>query len=728
MSAVRLFLLALTIASTAAGELSVMPMKDQFQDPPNQYRMLQIIHGTFDNHPAGQPVSQLADNLQRFGYGGVVANVSFDQYLESEEHWEIFLRALNTFRAKGMTFWLYDEKGYPSGKAGTLTLRDHPEFECKGVVCARTEGTGKVVHVLPRHERFLGGPLLVVAMPCGNGVCDASRQVDLTGSVAGGKAEFDGGDETWAILSFHARTMYEGTHIEANYSDASPYIDIMDREGVARFIEVTHQAYRDRSGEAWKDIPAIFTDEPSLMVAYLKPRDGLLPVVPWGRHFRDYFQQRFDYDIVPELPKLFFDCGSDTAYKRLDFWRAVSELVEENYYGQIQDWCRANGIDASGHGLVEESLYHHVVFEGDLYRDLRRMDVPGIDMLSSNPTELARSHQVAVPKFVSSVTHMLGLWECQSETSSHAQTVGKLPCSYAQRRATIDYQYVLGLTRVTSYYGYDEFDDAQRREINDHIARLGYMLTRGKHVAEVGVYYPVRSMWAAIPGTGDITWTAEIGERAKRIGGRFGEVSQKLLSSQRDFDYLDDEAILEGEIRQGALNVAGEAFRCVVLPETRVLPLETAQKLEALVQGGGKLLVLGALPELGNTPEETESLKAIATSWASSPSVTVVSDVQHVPAALAEMAAPDVTMASPSPDVFYCHRALDDGHIYFFANLAEDPVATEARLRCTATAAERWDTLTGEIGDAVQLEDKGDGTVGLMLELGPLQGGLYVLR
>ena len=61
--------------------------------------------------------------LQAQGFGGVVCNVSFDQYLESEAKWEAFTRAVNEAKKAGMALWLYDERGYPSGNAGGITLR-----------------------------------------------------------------------------------------------------------------------------------------------------------------------------------------------------------------------------------------------------------------------------------------------------------------------------------------------------------------------------------------------------------------------------------------------------------------------------------------------------------------------------------------------------------------------------------------------------------------------------
>ena len=57
-----------------------------------------------------------------------------------------------------MRLWIYDERGYPSGGAGGMTLRDYPDGEAKGVVCitARVMPGETGCISLPRgHRKFL---------------------------------------------------------------------------------------------------------------------------------------------------------------------------------------------------------------------------------------------------------------------------------------------------------------------------------------------------------------------------------------------------------------------------------------------------------------------------------------------------------------------------------------------------------------------------------------------
>lgn len=733
---VCILLFLLCTMAEASGE--TQNLEQVFRNPPLEKRMLQIIHPFPDdpqgnpykafldpfreNHPHLAPSAWLADFLMEYGYGGVVTNVSFDDYLVSEKAWEVFLQGMRDCRERGMQVWLYDEKGYPSGKAGGLTMQHHPEYECLGLLCQQTRGQGTIQHSFPQGERYIGEPLLVVAAPLVEEKPDLSRSVAVPESSWHGAKEvsWKAPDENpWVVLSFHIKRMYEGTHIVTNLSDSLPYIDIMNRDAVARFIELTHQAYYNHCGkELWGCISAIFTDEPSLMVGYLKNDPGLLPAVPWSQDFDKKFSQLAGYNLLEKIPCLFFDKGEESAYVRLDFWRVVSTLVEENYYGQIQQWCRNHGIASSGHALLEEGLYYHVLFEGNLYRNLRRMDIPGIDILSSNPEELAHSTQLPVPKFVSSVTHALGKKKCQSETSSHVQRTSNTPCSFEQRLGTINWMFAQGLNTVTSYYWPGEFSDSERRQFNDHIGRLATLLEDSRHVADRAVYYPIHSMWATITPTAATAWQPPVGERASRVDRTFGLVSQELLARQLDYDFVDDQAILEAHLEDGKLNLHDEAFGCLILPEVWVIPLAVIEKIRHFVDGGGSLVVVGDLPNLADQTEDTPRVREIAQQLRKSSRIAICPDVSALSDTVAKTSQIDLQLDSVSREVFYYHCHQNDKDIYFITNNSSSKVQRTITFNCSGKA-EKWHPSTGAIETLTT--STGDKT-SLLLDFNPFEG------
>jgi len=725
-------------------------LKNNFQNPPAKYRMLQITHNT--------KMDGMLDSLQKYGYGGVVSNVGFDNYLQCEDEWDKFGEYLARCKNLGMNFWIYDEHGYPSGKAGRLTLEGHPEFETIGVLCARTEGKGTLLHHLPQGERYLPEPLYICAAPVEKGLYDFSKKVDLTPlwKKESKTIEWSAPDnKEWGVLSFHIKRMYEGTHIVTNISDSNPYINIIDKDAVARFISLTHEAYKQRIPLELKNyVHAFFTDEPSLMTSYLHDDKTLLPAIPWSRAFRKEFLDKYNYDIVPMLPYLFEDGGNETVYKRLDFWSLVSKLVEENYYGQIQNWCNANGPASSGHALLEESLYWHAVYEGNLYRNLRRMDLPALDMLTSDPVGLAHSNQIPVPKFVSSVAHLSGRSEIMSETSAHQENAIKQPVSFEMRLATVGYQFALGLTTVTSYYKYDEFSDAERTIFNSYIGRLSMMLSKGKHVADVAVYYPIQSMWGNLTPTKKNTWEPPEAKRtesvpedilrnnhlyltnhiipyradlpeAQRVDASLGEVSKTLLSNQLDFDFIDDQAIIESKIKKGTMQLIGEKFSILILPETSIIPLQTYQKIEDFLKSGGYLIALGQLPKTGLNPTETNSVVRISQQLSKSSRVQIVKNLTEIATSVKKQSLPDIKLNEPFNELFYNHRSDGKSDIYFLINLSDKPVEREVSFRAMGNI-EKWNPLSGEIIRVKGKSIKNITTITTSLK--PMEGVIYVFE
>ncbi len=175
------------VAGLAAG-LGCLPLSGKaapgwearFAQPPNEARILKIIH-PWPDAPAAQ--EQVMRQLAAQGFGGVVCNVSFDHYLESEAKWDAFTRAVRAARQAGFTLWLYDERGYPSGNAGGLTLRGHPEWEARGLLAAIAESTGgPVTLALPPGKLLLAG-----AFPVQAGQADLAGKVDLARQARDGR-------------------------------------------------------------------------------------------------------------------------------------------------------------------------------------------------------------------------------------------------------------------------------------------------------------------------------------------------------------------------------------------------------------------------------------------------------------------------------------------------------------------------------------------------------------
>jgi hypothetical protein len=276
--------------------------EDRFATPPADAHILKIIHNWPD-----KPTAQ--DNyINRFrakGFGGVVCNVSFDQYLESDAKWLAFVRAINEAKKIGFAMWLYDERGYPSGNAGGITLRDHPEWEARGLLVTDTESNcGLVTLEVPPGKLVLAG-----AFEVHDGNIDITKKIDLAEQVRDGKLNWQTPTGRWHVMAITENRLFEGTHAEGNLHAKIPYINLLMPEPTSRFIDVTYGGYVKHLGDDLsKYFMATFTDEPSLMSLFLRP----MPYrpLPWASNLSTEFRKRRGYNLdAAIIPALVVDAG-----------------------------------------------------------------------------------------------------------------------------------------------------------------------------------------------------------------------------------------------------------------------------------------------------------------------------------------------------------------------------------------------------------------------------------
>jgi hypothetical protein len=89
------------------------------------------------------------------------------------------------------------------------------------------------------------------------------------------------------------------------------------------------------------------------------------------------------------------------------------------------------------------------------------------------------------------------------------------------------------------------------------------------------------------------------------------EVVRSLFLQGIDYTWLHGDWIEKGKVEKGCLIAANGRYRTIVMPEVELLPLAVARKVEEFEKGGGKVLWVKSLPQLGDTPEEHEKVKSM---------------------------------------------------------------------------------------------------------------------
>ncbi len=517
-----------------------------WRDPAAADRPLQIVHGI----PGPRANLEGMRYYRDLGLGGVVCNVAFDNYLRSEDNWRNLVSAIEACKALGLVVWLYDEEGYPSGEAGGLVLEKNPEYEAI-----------ELAYDPSQPEPFM------------------------------------------------IRPSYEHAHAANNYHAARRCPNLIDDRAMRSFIELTHEAYRQRLGGYFGDtIHAMFTDEPSLMavnlgqlpesvrqkvrvVDPLDPAVKPLPSVPWSYDLPERYRDRFGEDLAAQQQSLFTgDTESDRRVRR-QFWSLIADLIAERYFGAIQDWCRANQLAASGHTLHEHSIIHHVPLEGNAIKVLSRMDIPGLDMLSSEPLSLAR-HGWLTPALPSSAAMLNGRRRVMTEVSDFSQKMGNAgPASLADMQATAAWQAVWGVTDFTLYYSPRDRSEEDYRAYGEYVGRLNAVLKPASLESEVLLYYPIYDLWAEYLPVGKPLDMASQSARARQIVESFNRLGTLLSRAQVPFGVIDHEHLIRAAVeRDGHFSLGGHRFHTLVLPAGVELPAEAAAMVDRLRQAGGRVI------------------------------------------------------------------------------------------------------------------------------------------
>jgi hypothetical protein len=486
--------------------------------------------------------------LKDAGLGGVVCNVSFNDYLRDKNQLALFAMGMEICRELNLRVWIYDEQGYPSGAAGGLTLEKNPAFEAQELILDPT-----------------------------------------------------------AEKKFRIRPSYEGTHASNNYYAARRYVNLLDKDADNAFIEVTHDAYaKICSSDFGKTIEAFFTDEPSMMACNLGPlpeearknvpvRDPLdpsvtrQPSVPWVHDLPELFQQKYGYDITSKVNSLFAGTSDEDKKVRRDFWALVSDLMETRFFGAIEDWCGAHNVASSGHTLWEESILYHTSLNGNSLRNLQRMQIPGIDVLSSNPGAAFGGYSVTA-SLASSAAQLNGTRRVMTEVSDFSEQMSQKKSATLQEMcATAAWQFALGVTDFTLYYNCAREEGVYARYC-EYVGRLGQLLTPAKRVTRVALYYPIYDLW---------TWYLPEAERlsldkqpeiVRTIVNSFSDASSELVREGVSYCYVDCNHLKNAQIKGRQLTLPNVTFDALVIPAVDEIPAEAQKTIDAFQAAGGAVI------------------------------------------------------------------------------------------------------------------------------------------
>lgn len=606
-----------------------------FRNPPRQFSMVPLW--SWNGRLEPDEVCRQIDLLVEQGvYGGFMharAGIDLDStpYF-SPGWWKAIEAAVEHASKVGFSAWIYDEDKWPSGSAGGRTLQRNPVRNCrKGLTWQEVRVTGPkdVAIPFPKADWIVAGRLV------GKGQIEPGS-LALIGPQDGERSwHCPAGN--WILLAF-SQQAYDG-------------INYLNRQTVRDFMDITHEEYARRVGEYFgTTIPGVFFDE---------IHNSGVKIV-WTEGFDERFRQLKGYDLRPLVPALFMDVGPKTPKIRCDYYDVYTTLYEEAWFEQIADWCGRRDLELTGHTVEEPRAY---VIEGDYFRTLRHMQIPGTDnedFRYSYPRVL----DPWKPRQLASIAHVYG------RPRAGVEAMGGAGWSF-----TLDlgrYGFNMLAAHGINFFMPHLFHYAQDRPENvddwpnswffrnpywkyfktfaDHSSRLSFMLTGGQHVVDVAVLYPQPNLWS---GDG---------------AGTCVETLSTLLAAQIDADLIDPDSLLRAEVCDGKLAVAGMQYRALVVPGVQCIRHSVAEKIAAFREAGGVVIVHDCWPsdsmEAGRDDPAIEKISQRLQHSGVRP-MPVEETVSNLSRAIER----DLVVDAPGPcPLRYQHVRRDGRDVYWLAN------------------------------------------------------------
>jgi len=428
----------------------------------------------------------------------------------------------------------------------------------------------------------------------------------------------------------------------------------------------------------------------------------------WTPDLPQQFLKRRGYDLIPHLPELVAG-GTPAAEKvRHDWGRTLTELVNENYLKQIDDWAKAHGTK----------------FRSQTYGE------PAVSFSSQHLTALPEGEgpqwrAFSTLRWATSANHVFGNNVTSGETFTwlHSPVFRATPLDM---KAEADIDFIMGENQLIfhgwpyspppaelvpgdpgwSLYAAGVFNDHNpwhpvMPAVTQYIARISYLLRQGQPANQVAVLLPTDDAWAGFTPA-HVTVTGAMQKLVPK------EILSAILSAGYNFDFIDADAIN---------SVGLGAHQILVLPPTDRIPVDTLRKINAWVAHDGKVISVGKLPSLNAEGQPLTDKSQLAP-------MVFIPGPEQLTQALHNAVAPDLSISKANDDdskaLGFVRRKLADADIYYVVNTSNRTISTGISLATEFKNGTQWNPETGRpIAGSVAKNPA-------PVELAPYESAVYV--
>jgi hypothetical protein len=684
------------------------------------------------NGPVSIPqVQRDLDTLHSLGFQAVTVQAGFNMpfaYL-SPEYFAFFRQFVDEAKKRNMRVWIVDDAGYPSGFAGGKFTAEKPELRMQAL---------EISQKIPAAE---GAPIHLVLPP----EAVSAAAVDQDGAaiplpLKGNILDWTAPKGAWTILiadhEFRTSPTRSDTNTQRVKDTSQSLEDYLDPAATEQYLRFTHEQYKQAVGDEFgKTIMGFRGDEPDYSISGL----------PWTPKFFERFLKIEGYDVQPYValfaltpsrrdPGIAIHLTPEQVRIKADYYDVFSQMFAAGFFKPQGDWCAANHLEYQVHLNHEELEMELTRSEGSFFRDMRSVEVPGIDAIWH---QIWKDTISDYPRLASSVSHVYGRPRAFTESFAAYRPAPDVDMA----RYILNEQFVRGVNQIetmyfpatsagpkppSGYMGQPSFPD-----LMTYVRRLSYLMAMGRPDASVALFLPSSSMW--------------LGSDAS--DSQFVSTERLLSEHQIDFDIVDEDALTHDlKALPGSFEtLSGNRYRTVILPAPLAISADMLARLETFAHGGGKVLFLGGTPKLiyDRTIRNSAPATSAVFSWATvadpqlpptptppaaPPAMPPAPQVvpSEVLAALNAAVVPVVKPETPTTSLRVMKRRWKDADVYLFFNESADMWDHGVWLMSQGTTAESWDPQSGTV-TPVKSRHAGMG-LGIALPLQPYEARVIVVR
>ncbi len=629
----------------------------QAQEPPSEY--CATVTWGWNGPMSHKVIERDLDALYKRGFRTVTIEAGYRMnnapYLSDE--WFAMIRyAVDEAKKRNMRVWIIDEGKYPSGFAGGKFSQERPDLRMQGL------GIAEKIELTDNQsidKDLADNVVSAVAVNLDN---ETSTILDTQNN----KLHWQAPSGKWEIRIIDhqfrtpvTRAVNDSTGAKTTKNSMG---NLLDPQAVAQFINWTHEGYKQFLGDEFgKTVLGFRGDEPDF------------GHIPWTTGMLDTFMNKKGYDVKPYLASFFAPTRTDKEKRaRADYWDVWSELFGNHFFGMQADWCAQNNVEYMTHLNNEHVLPKLFRSTGDFFRPMRKVQIPGVDAIWNQVWPGTVADFV---KLASSASHLYGRPRALSE--SYAAYNPRPDCE--QVLWGVNYQLVRGINlfefmfygasskgqvNIRGYMGEEKFP-----QVMQFTNAASFLLSQGRPAANIGIYFPTQSYWLDDWRANDILW----------------ETAHKLVSNQRDFDIVDEQALSEVLTLQDGkfVNQSYQYYSTLIIPGVSAISQASLERVKAFAKAGGTLIFLNKTPELITDKSFMQATAPAPANWMQEYLMHEFTreQIEKLPHA-------DVLLDSNQPELFYMHRTFPDGELYFFFNEGEKPITCQASLKGSGTIKE----------------------------------------